>query len=377
MKNCFLTVLLCCCILPLTALEPGGTLRTDDLKAMAVTVGKQSHVARYDRKPCYEVVVFFDMHAPNAAELLRMMDLLPDGFPAENICVYAVAKNNAAQVQPFLKDFQQEFLTVLAENDKGTVYKEFAADELILPMALVARDSKVMWKGAPGDVNHILELLLKDKFSMQNQIKISALRNDLQGAIQAALPEVMLNMADKILELDPEDTIACQAKLYVYLGQGDFAKARAFLQKQIQSVPESLMLRILLLDVIVQEGSGKELFRTAFTESLDAFKNDTVKTAQILSFALQNAPFGWIPMKRVMEDKFFYSKDTNTIPAMPAAMPRREILYCQIRARLAYMTMDIDTAIAWQCKAVESGRADAAAKDVLEYYQSVKEAAKK
>lgn len=362
MKNAkrLLTVLFLFTAGLLSALEIESLLSPELVKKDAVLLKSGKPVPA----PEYTVILFFDALAPQTQTILEVADSIPN-LVGGNVAVLAVARNTKDVTADALHTFHPENLLLLTENDQKTVFKEYAFGEVIIPFAVVIdKEDTVLWKGAPTDIESTLKRIRNGKYSRQTQMKIEQFRNDLQSGVQSGLPEVILRAADGILALDPADTIAIQAKLYVLQGRNRTDLAKAFLQERVKAVPDDLTLRIVLLNFLIQSGD-RAGFRTAFTET--AGKNWGFNgTERLLSFVLDNAPFAWLPMKEVQKCAWILAYNSN-----------RVALHCALRARVAYLCGDVDAAIKLQQKAVARQPDNADFADVLAYYQSIKAPPKK
>ena len=346
----------------LSAVEPGGTLKHEDLTSAATKVLSARSTEKME--PQYDVILFFDVLAPDAVNALRMMDGIPDIFPAQKIRVSAFARNSEGTVAEALGRFHTELLNVYADDAKGSLFNAFMRGEVVIPIAVIVQDEKIRWKGAPTDAESVLGRMISGSFSLQKQVRINMLRNDLQGAVQAGLPEVILRSADEILKVDPADTLAIQAKLYVLEGRKREDLAKAFLAEQVKKAPDNVTLRLFLLDLMVNTGD-RDGFRNALTAALNEMKADVFSVTRLLGFSLNNAPLGWVPLA-----------DANAAAAglsagMTELSPRVQAYRLEITARLAYFSMRIDDAVRMQesaAKIYPAGNAGI----MLDYYRSVK-----
>lgn len=346
----------------LSAVESGGRLAASSVAEKAVPV----IVKPAPESPGYEIFLFFDALSPDALPCLQMLDALPDLFSGsgKTFRVLAVARNRKEALKGLCGKIDPEFLSIYAENETGGVFREFAAGDVLIPFVAVVRDEKLLWKGAPSDLEGVLSRILSGKFSLSTQIRIELLRKELQNAVQAGLPEVILRSADSILAVDPADKTAIQAKLYVYDGRGDEKSAVRFLLDRCKLAPDDPVLRLMLLNSLIFSGA-RSAFRRQLIQSLSDFSKQPEILARILAFTLNNAPFGWIPLD-----------GTSSAAAEIAASVKRkdpgkkDAARCGILARLAYLSMDIEHAISWQTLACRDKDPDA--QTVLEYYRSVK-----
>ena len=355
-----LTVLIIFAAGLLSALEIESLLSPELLKKDAVLLKN----GRMVTDPAYTVILFFDALAPQTQTFLEMADSIPVLVPGES-AVLAVARNTRDVAADALRTFRPRNLSLYSENDQKTVFKEYAFGEVIIPFAVIIdKEDTVLWKGAPMDMESTLKRIKNGKYSRQTQMKIEEFRRDLQSGVQAGLPEVILRAADGILAIDPADTIAIQAKLYVLQGRNRADLAKAFLQERVKAVPDDLTLRIVLLNFLIQSGD-RTGFRTAFME--DAGKNwGFGGTERLLSFVLDNAPFAWLPMKEVGSLAAVFQLNSNRVG-----------LHCALQAQVAYLCGNVDAAIKLQQEAVALQPDNTGFADVLAYYQSIKALQKK
>lgn len=348
----------------LSAVEPGGRLAASGVTEKAVPVLLKPALENAQ----YEIFVFFDALSPDAVPCLQMLDALPDLFPGsgKTFRVLAVARNRKAALAGLCAKIDPEFLSLYAENEKGEVFREFASGDVLIPFAAVAKDGKLLWKGAPSDLEGVLSRILAGKFSLSAQIRIELLRKELQSAVQAGLPEVILHSADAILAVDPADKTAIQAKLYVYDGRGDDKHSCDFLLERCAKTPGDPVLRLMLLNSLIFSGV-RGAFRHQLVQSLSDFKANPEILARLLAFSLENAPLGWLPLKEIRPA----AAKLATAAVKKEKSGRKAAAYCGILAHLEYLSLNIDAAICWQ-ELAGKYRVSPDAKVLLEYYRAVK-----
>ncbi len=347
-----------------SGVEPGGILDTAELYENAETVFQPQQRNAVNAESAYEVILFFDVLSPDAGDCLRLLDGIPDLFDPKPVTVAALARNGKDAVSGALRGFKPELLTVYANNADGSAFAAITSTEVLLPVVMILKDGKVVWKGAPSDVEDVLARLFAGNFSLQKQVQLNLLRRELQAAVQSGLPQVILRTADQILTVEPADTIAVQAKLYVLGGQQRHDLAKDFLLKQIPKAPKNVKLRLVLLNLLAETGD-RETFRDELKKSLNEFKLNFTDVTRILAFALNNAPFGWIPLAEAKTAAAFMMMQGSVPPK------RVQIYRLEICARLAYLSMDIEEAVSCQRQAAELSGTEPV-KAMLQYYESVK-----
>lgn len=357
----------------LLAVSPGMEMTVEAVSRKAICIHPQNETSLKKNSGKYQVILFFDALAPDAGAVLKLIDNLPDAILTGQLRVAAFARNPQQQAKdalsPFLLQLKPENLTIYADNEKSDVFREFCKNEVLLPFAVVIQDGKVRWKGMASDVENVLQQLRTGKFSFQKQLRIDMLRRDLQSAIQAGLPEAILRAADQILLTDPGDTIAIQAKLYVFQGQRRVDLAKAFMLERCEKVKDDVRLRLVLLEILGAAGD-RFGFGEAFKSALKDFAKDENAQIRLLGFALENAPLGWIPIQEATAAaEKVCAENTNA-----RYTQRFHTFRLEIHARIAYLGLDIDKAVALQEKAVAAGYGN---KAMLDYYRSVKALQKK
>jgi len=352
-----LTLLTALLVLTVSAAEPGNEFQVEKLIKSADCMIEKDRQKKAD----FEVVLFFDALTPDTNACLMMVDALPEAFPGKKINLTAVARNDQKTAKDALLRFKPERLSVYTENEKKDVFSTYAKDEVLIPLAVVICNGKIRWKGMPTELESVLSRMIAGKYSFSNQVQIDLLRRDLQAAVQANVPEVILQSADKILKIDPADSIAIQAKLYVFSGRNRQDLAKAFLLDCVKKAPEDVQVRLVLLDTLINMGD-RYGFREAVKEALQI--QDPNMQLRVMAFALENAPFGWIPLEEMLD------ASKHVLPMAQVGTSRYDALRFEVLARLAYLTMDIDQAILYQTKATECPGNKA--QFMLDYYKSVK-----
>lgn len=244
--RCAVCILLCFASLSVFAIEPGERMDTAEIRKKATPIFEREPV----KKPDFEILVFFDALSPDAFASLQLLDTIPDLFEdsGKTFSVTALARNEQKVVKSATLKFRPEYLSVYAENEKKTIFLDFAKGEVLIPFAVILQDGKVRWKGMPAELESVLTHMLNGTYSFQKQVRIEILRKDLQNAIQAGLPEVILRSSDLILAIDPSDMIAIQSRLYVFQGRQRRDLAKAFLLDSILKVPKNVAIRIITLN---------------------------------------------------------------------------------------------------------------------------------
>jgi hypothetical protein len=368
MKHVFLTLaaaaLAFASAAALSAAEVGGIVTpAKDLGKLSLVTG----IPPKTEAPL-QVFLFFDPALPGAKEILRMVDSiyeqsLENGTkPASFYAISRMGKTRTAALE------LSKYRMPVYGDDNGAVYPEFAGTEVIIPFAIVADDGKIVWKGAPQELETVIRDLQAGKFSFDSQLKLELMHKDLQNAIQTGLSSVILSNADRILALRPDDQIAIQAKLFVFESTGRVRENNAAVQSIAAKVKDSVDVRLLLLGYYERTGE-MEKFSAELKAAFKDFSASPTALSRLLAYAFEQTPFGWIPVQEVV------SAAASVKKSYAGTGGSAEAFSCEFSARAAYLALDIDAAIADQTRAVSLFAGTEfldEAKQTLVFYRNVK-----
>ena len=345
MKHAFFSTVLAGLVLAsaavLSAAEVGGIVTpANDIGKLSLVTGTAPKAGT-----SLQVFLFFDPALPGAKEVLRMVDSIYEQAlenktkPASFFAISRMGKTRTAALE------LSKFRMPVYGDDNGAVYPEFAGTEVIIPFAIVADDGKIVWKGAPQELENVVRDIQAGKFSFDSQLKLEILHKDLQNAIQTGLSSVILSNADKILALRPDDQIAIQAKLFVFESTGRIRENNAAVQAIAAKVKDNVDVRLLLLGYYERTGE-MEKFSADLKTAFQDFSASPTALSRLLAYAFEQTPFGWIPVREVV------SAAATVKKAYAGTGGSSEAFSSEFSARAAYLALDIDAAIADQTRAV-------------------------
>lgn len=352
----------------LSGIEPGGMLSIGELREKAEAL---THDPVPAQTPGYEIIVFFDTNARDTMSYMQMLNDLctrMSEYPsAEQANVYALARNSKRETEDLLKRFNPAF--AIGRDKDRILFAEYATGELFLPFALIAKEGKVLWKGSPLDLENIMNLIRKKKFDPTLQLKISRIRKEMQMAVQASLPDVIQRCADEILKLQPGDTLAIQAKLFVYENSGRFPAALSFTKRNALANPDDVNHTLLYLNYLYRAGNPAP-FPAAFADAVKQFSKSPESLFRLLAFAVNGTvPFSWLPPKEIkgLPDMIRQSWAKKSAG--------RRGVFAEYEAAVCYGLCDIAGAVKAQEEALRLCEA-ARQKEVrrqLEFYRSIQQ----
>ena len=369
MKRLLPFLLICCFTRILSAIEPGGLLTIEDLAKQAEAVNVSASPVPQKNKAPYKIIFFFDIAARDSAAYLAMLsDLqraqaeLPQNEQAD---FFLLTRGSGFAVKSLIR--QYEISMPIHADSKQTLFKEYAAGELLLPFALIGKEGKIIWKGSPIDLENILNLIRTGKFNPDIQLKVTRLRKEMQMAVQASLPDVILRCANEILKLQPGDSLAIQAKLFVFENSNRFPAALAFARQNAQANPHDVKQTLLYLNYLQRGGNRLQFMRT-FEDAVKQFRNSPEALFRLMAFAAgDTVSLSWFPLNAV---KALPDQIRTVFEKQPA--DRRSTFY-QYEAAIHYGLCDIQRAVHAQKMALilAVGRKKAEISRQLEFYQNI------
>ncbi len=356
--------------LSVSAIEPGGLISIEELakKAEAVNPPAKPGAPSAVKAP-YEVIMFFDMAARDSVPYLMMLENLKRNLAElplnEQAEIFVLSRGIRSSVKSLME--QNEITLPVHVDPRRALFNDYAADELVLPFALIAKEGKVLWKGSPIDLENILNLMRTGKFDPDIQLKVARLRKEMQMAVQASLPDVILRCANEILKVQPGDSLAIQAKLFVFENSNRFPAALAFTRQNAQENPHDVNQTLLYLTYL-QRAGNRTLFAQVLENAVKQFRKSPESLFRLLTFAVNGTvPFSWLPLESVKALPDMIRNDFNKQPA------ERRCAFHQYEAAIYYGLCDIQNAVRCQSLALSlaSQRKQAEVRRQLEFYQAV------
>ena len=367
MKKTISLSLLLVSLLPFTvfAVEPGGRLSLEMIRAMAPPIVKNVPAPSCET----EAIVFLDAAAPDAPGCFRMLEELNSrlaGLPDEDrVGFYALACNPDRVIREALNGTSVSY--GVGSDERRLLFNEYLPGEILFPLALITRKGKVLWKGSPLDLESVLTLIRSNRFDPDRQVKVERIRKEMQMAVQASLPDVVLRCADDILKLQPGDAIAVRAKLYVYESTGRYSEAMAFVRNNAEENPTDVNQTLLYFDYLRRQGDPA-VFAREFRAASQRFAASPEALYRILVYSLETLPFGWLPPTNAA------TVAEKIRPAWNGQTRTRRIIFLFCDARIRYLLCDLPGAIRMQEEALrlsEGTEHEKEASRILEYYRSI------
>ena len=347
------------------AVEPGGPFPLELIRGKAYPVVKKTPSA-----PCeIAAVVFLDAASPDAPGCLRMLEELNSRLAEQSggnrVEIYVLAGSPARAVREALNGITVSY--GIGSDERRLLFNEYVPGEFLFPLAMIARKGKVLWKGSPLDLESVLTLIRNGRFDPTRQVKVERIRKEMQMAVQSGLPDVVLRCANDILKLQPGDSIAVRAKLYVYESTGRLSEAMAFVRKNAEENPSDVNQTLLYFDYLRRQRESVT-FAKEFRAAALRFSSSPESLYRILVYSLEALPFGWLPPT----DAAAVAEKIR--PAWKDQTLSRRIIFLYCEARIRYLLCDLPGALRMQEEALRLSRGTEHEKEavqILEYYRSI------
>lgn len=262
------------------SMTPGRKMPTVD--ATPLTAVKRPHIGK-DSK-IMDVIVFSDINSQDFLQTLRYIESLESKFERSNTGNWifkfkVIVPNTKADAERFLKVSEIPITVQLMVDNNGRTFRNFVVTKI--SDAIIGIDGAIAWTGPAMDLDNVINLIMENKFSMEDYRKISRMKMEMQTALRSGLPDVAAKTAEKILEKIPGDILSIQTILYSYEVKQQSGKAILFLNSCIaKNGKKAGGIRLMLLDRIIRSGDF-----TLWQKSVDEAIKNTVSPDDKLNLA--------------------------------------------------------------------------------------------
>ena len=321
-----------------------------------------------------DIVVFSDVNNPEFVQTLRYLESLESKYRRMNkknwiLKLRVVVPNDKAALERVVKFVEPSFSVVVGSDINGRTFRNFVVTKV--SEAVIGVDGAITWLGPVMDLDSIIASLMDGTFSMENYREISRMKQEMQTALRAGLPDVAAKTAEKILEKNPGDMTSIQTILYSYELKRQNWKAIEFLESSIAKCGKKAgRLHLLLLDRIVRSGDVSLWQKAADNAIRNSVTPDD--KLNLAAFLLEMSPRFYFPAEQVPA----LCAEILKTPGI-ADDPEFYANALEISARAEFAVCRLDNAIALQTKAAElRKRQDSAFQKIslraLDYYKNIK-----
>jgi thiol-disulfide isomerase/thioredoxin len=313
------------------------------------------------------VVAFWATWAPPCIEAMPLLGDVQKKYADKGVLVVAISSEEEKVVSEFIHSRGYINYGIALDDTRKTFKKYMDGDPGIPTLFIIGRDGIVLWKGYPMELDAVLEKVTADKFDIELQKKITVMHDELRKAMEKDSAGAMINIADSILEKDPDDDIALRCRLYVFEKRNQPKEALAFLNKLQSRSPKHFPFYFMELSVMDKIGSAPEEKRKVYEKAFSVFKDDSETLARLSSIISNDMSFGTGSVKLELDTA---RRAFELLP--PEAAGRKKAICLAVLARAYYNAGCIDKAILIQTEAVGDFAGfdeEKNAGNLLKYYQ--------
>lgn len=331
--------------------------------------GEDVAVVDGEKKKKIHVIEFWATWCPPCRESFPVLCELADKHKDDGLVVVGVTKEKPDVVKAFLRDDVKKINYNIAIDDHGRTTLAYLGRDLSIPKAFVVENGEnVLWKGHPMDLGRVLTKVFDGSFDLDEQRELSDLRRRMQVAMREADDVELIETSEKLLRLDPLDTLALRTRLYVFEKNGQNDLAVEFLDDLIDRVPNEPTIQLLKLRMLAKSTLGAEGVRRHAEEMAERFKNDP-ETLSKLSWGLLD----WIGFGDAPLDVALSAARTSVDTCSLEDDPNKKATRLAILARACYAAGLLDEALKKQLESAALSTDEKRATALVDFYRRAKE----
>jgi len=340
--------------LPLWALKSGD--KAAELPRLKFINSVQKSVALPVRGEVLRVVTFVLTRARGAqgtVEMLAALNRLYKG-KLEQTVITPDPESDARSLLGLLRNSGVAF----ALDNNRRITMQYMAGSLLYPKSFVIDpEGKIIWSGETVDLGEMLQEYFAGRFDREAAEKTAPLLEELQTLLRENNEAKMRLLCDRIFALSPAHPGALRMRLFALENSGRIPQAWELLQQRLRAVPKQGRLYFTAVDFIGRYG----YFRPQLPDLLKKF-DESVKESDV------RCTMAWELLQRFQYDLPALEYACRFLGETAPADPALRRLWCAGKARTAYLTGDLESAVRWQKQALPPG---AKSDPMLEYFSGV------
>ncbi len=305
------------------------------------------------------VVTLFGSYIPNVRETLTAIDRLTGQYADRDLQSLAVSPQPKKAIEDFLSDGGFKYLKVACDKD-GRLSNTYLDGALVGVRSYIIDASQIiLWDGDPDDLPRVLESMYSDRFNASNFRAVSAWQQEMTIAAASGQNPEIFAAADRILKIDPQNSLALKSYLYAAQYLSSPADTFKYLENLKNANPDSRILYWAMLSQCQNDPELREAAWPLIEEFGRRFSWDADEVGRLLWGTLSIFP---------LEPGAVKAASTLIRPLECTENPTADIMAAQ--ALYASRIGRLNEAIALQKKAVELSGDDArpTMQRFLDYY---------
>jgi len=181
------------------------------------------------------VVEFWATWCPPCRESIPHLSKLQTKFKNSGVDIIGISNESIEAVEKFAINAGFTYnVGVDKSNQTTSLYRE---GEQGIPHAFViGKDGKIAWYGHPmDDMDIVIEQIIEGKYDKKKAAKLCALKKELSKAISSNDKNNLINIANKIIEINPGDQQAFGILSQIYVIEEDPKSYKKLCRKLVDS----------------------------------------------------------------------------------------------------------------------------------------------
>jgi len=305
---------------------------------------------------------------------LPLLSKIHEEYGDDQISIIAITKEKKDRLTKYLNSIEKKIEFRVAVDDKGAVTKQFIGKGAGIPKVFViGKNGEVLYSGNPIALESVIKKILKGTFDADVQKEINLLQLQLQNKMQMNKTLEAIRITDRIIELDPSDSLALRVRLFIFERADKLDEAVTFIEGLIARFSDVPELYFIKLDLMERVGTPVEDRREICEQIFEKFQDEHEILERLAWTAVSRMRFGTAPLSIALKAS---EKAVSALIENKKQNPAKLANYLETQARLYYYIGRIPKAIEEQEKVIRLRKGDPSEKEaavVLDYYKEALE----
>ena len=226
-------------------------------------------------------IVFWGTWSSPCRDAIPLLSYLQKKYRDKGLKIIAVTREDEGTVTKFIEANLTALSFGIVLDDQSISTLTYMGESRIFPKVfIIGNGNQLIWSGEAIDLPTVLDKFYTGRFNLSKQREISKLTQELQIAMMQSKNDMVRSIAQRILEIDPEDGFAFRTTMFAYESDEKTDEAMQFLSKMIKDNPKIARFNFIKIDFIARYPAfSKELLPTAeaflinFANSPDELNN--------------------------------------------------------------------------------------------------------
>lgn len=197
-------------------------------------------------------VMFWGTWSSASRNAVPLLVYLQKKFRDKGLKIIAVTREDEPVVAGFLETTPNINYGVVLDDKSISTLTYMGESRLFPKVFLIGNGNKIMWSGEVIDLPAVLDKFYAGRFDQSKQRELSKLSQEIQTALMESKNDIVRSLAQRVLDIDPEDGFAMRTVMFAYESDEQADQAIRFLSKMIQENPKLFRIYFVKLDFIAR-----------------------------------------------------------------------------------------------------------------------------